>query len=502
MHIRFPHVQGRRLRTVVVTGLLLAAVIVLTRQVEAIRASESPAQIAPSGIVQTVPPITETGVAALSDWDTPFSQALGIHLLQKLDSSGPDAWDWKTHRAVFISSEGPGYGGFVSKVKTPGLTIIDAYTYQVIASQHYDLGYDEYFESHGLGVSPDGKWIYVPTGDLKNRAAGNAGRILIVNAKTLKVDMILSTKSMPHHLKSWTSPEGKGLVMGEDFNAQAIKFGIRPGSGVYVLDPNDNNRVVGGINADSLQANPYLSFASPKGDFFYIGLPPGQSSDPDIGHHLEGMWAVVDTKTWEPVKYYMGGFDPIWTAFSSDGKFAYLCDGGSDEVFKVDTDAKKVIGKARSSVHGGYGCHLGWDETKLWVIEKGEASHNRGKNIGLVDAKLMLPLDNYNTAWLRADHGTLMPDPARNELWVTANSSFEVVVWDMTNNQVKMRIPTPNGGSTHSGAFVWYKADGSGEVLSDQNGTHGEARDAQAKIAAAADAGNPAPVIAVPWHEE
>lgn len=438
---------------------------------------------------------------APEDWETEWSQHLDIHLLAQFDSSGPDAWDREAHPLVFVTTEGPGYGGFLSTVKTPGVVIIDANTKEVVAVQHFELeGVEEYFESHGLGVSPDGNWIYIPSGDTQGRAEGDAGRVLIVNAKTLKLDMVLSTKSMPHHFKAFNHADGRQLVMGEDFNWQAPQFGVRPGSGIYVLDPSDYNRVVGGINADTLQANPYLAFAHPSGQTIWIGLPPGAIRDPDIRHNLEGTWAVVDTTTWEPIKYFVGGFDPIWTAFSANGQFAYLCDGGSDEVWKVDVTALKVIGESRSSVHGGYGCHLGWDETQLWVIEKGEASHNRGKNIGQVDAFLMTPIETFNTGWIRADHGTIHPDPDVNEIWVTANSTFEVVAWNMETKEVTARIAMPNSGSTHSGSFVWYH-DGLGEVLSDQNGTHGKAREAQLAIAEAKGAGTPPNIPVLPYRQ-
>lgn len=435
------------------------------------------------------------------EWATDWSRELEISLISHFDSSGPDAWDREAHPVVFITTEGPGYGGFLSTVTTPGVVIIDAETQEIVAVQHYELeGVTEYFESHGLGVSPDGNWIYIPSGDVQKRGEGFAGRTLVVNARTLKLDMVISTKSMPHHFKAWQHADGRQLVMGEDFNWQAPSFGVRPGSGIYVLDPNDHNRIVGGINAETLQANPYLAFAHPSGSTIWVGLPPGPIRDPDIRHHLEGTWAVVDTTTWEPIKYFVGGFDPIWTAFSANGQFAFLCDGGSDEIFKVDVASLKVVAQARGAVHGLYGCHLGWDETQLWTIEKGEASHNRGKNIGLVDAFLMTPIETFNTGWIRADHGTIHPDPDKNEIWVTSNSSFEVVVFNMETKEVTARIPMPSGGSTHSGSFVWYH-DGIGEVLVDQNGTHGIARETQMAFAEAKGTGNPPNIPVVPYRQ-
>jgi DNA-binding beta-propeller fold protein YncE len=485
--------ENFKTHTIAVLIIIVAALVVVGCNTGASSTASEPQIIIQTGKLE--PAAAPEGP---SGWDTEFSQRLGIKLLASFDSSGDPAWDPAEHPTVFITSEGPGYGGFLSTVTTPGLTIIDADTHEIVATRHYDLGIEEYFESHGLGVSYDGQFIYVPTGVVKAGVmtqpdlggAGESGgvpttdpevdaelpgRWLVINARTLKLHQIIGTRSVPHHAKTFKNAEGQELVLGEDFNWQVGRAYMRPGSGIYVFDPKDDNRVVGGINADSLQGNPYLSFASPSGEFVYIGLPPGPIRDPDIRHKLEGTWAVVSTKDWAPVKYYKGGFDPIWTAFSSDGKFAYLCDGGSDEIFKVDTEEQKIVEASRSSVHGVYGCHLGWDDNNLWTIEKGEASHNRGKNIGLVDVKIMRPLDNWNTEWLRADHGTVHPDPDKNELWVTANSSFEVVVWDMGNSAVKARIPMPNGGSTHSGAFVQYNSDFSGQVVSDQNGLQGPA---------------------------
>lgn len=414
-----------------------------------------------------------------ADWQTKWATWNGIKLLGAYDDSGPAAWDPAQHPNVFITSMGIGYGGFASTNTHPGLVMIDAATRKVVAYRTYDLGLKTYNESHGLGVSPDGKWIYIPTGDVDKGTQGGAGRTIVVNAKTLKVHQIIQTWGMPHHFKSFTRADGKQLVMGEDFSWRTKSSVTQSGSGLYVLDPADNNKVVGAVNVTQLQARPYLAFASPDGKYFYIGL--SATRDPERTLEAEGSWAVVDTQTYEPRKYYKGGENPIWTAFSPDGKLAYLCDGGSDRVFKVDTVTKKAVGTSRSSVHGAYGCHVGWSPNELWMIEKGESSHNRGKNIGLVDAQLMQPIDNYNTGWIRADHGTVNPDQKANELWVTANSTFEVAVWNMGLKKITARIPMPLGASTHSGAFVNYKADFSGQVLSDQNGLQGPALEAQKK---------------------
>jgi len=95
-------------------------------------------------------------------------------------------------------------------------------------------------------------------------------------------------------------------------------------------------------------------------------------------------------------------------------------------------------------------------------------------------------MDQIYTGCVRGDHGSLHPDPDANELWISCNASFEVVVFDLDLKEVTARIPLPNGGSTHSGAFVHYP-DGwraPGVTVSDHNGLQGDALAAKRKLMA------------------
>ncbi len=414
-------------------------------------------------------------------WDTPFAVRLDVQLLGQYDSSGPAAWDAAKHPLVYVTTNGGGYGGFFSGTNSPGVAIIDANTYEVVVEKQFLLdGVDgkKHAEDHGIGVSPDGNWIYLPTADM-NKPVAERGRLLVIDAKSLKVHQVIQTAANPHHVKVVDYYDGqatKDLVLVEMFNWNNPGGG--PGSGVFVMDPLDDNRVVGGFRSEDVQANPYLAFPHPDGRHLFVGLPPGPIGDPDIKHHAEGWVAVIDMSTWKPVDFYLAGYDPIWTAFTADGKYAYVTDGGSDEIFKIDNVEQKEAGTSRSSVHGAYGGHLNWNETRLFTVEKGEASHNRGKTLGLVDPVAMKPVDNYEMHCLRGDHGLLHPDPARNELWVSYNSNFRDVVFDMAKLEIKTTIT--HSGSSHNGAFVRYAVAGdgawSGELLSDQSGFHGSAR--------------------------
>jgi hypothetical protein len=182
---------------------------------------------------------------------------------------------------------------------------------------------------------------------------------------------------------------------------------------------------------------------------------------------------------------------PVWVNYTSDQKFAYITGARNSIVMKLNIEAGKVVTEQRAGVDGPYGNHFGWDDRYIYTIGKGEESHNRGKMVGIVDADTMeIPdsraMDQIYTGCIRGDHGTLHPDPEANELWISCNASFEVVIFDLDLREVTGRIPLPNGGSTHSGAFVSYPDgwDKPGENLSDMNGLHGSALELKRRIVA------------------
>ena len=421
--------------------------------------------------------------SADDNWATPLATKLGVALEKSFDSSGPDAWDPKKHPLVFVTTEGPGYGGLLSGVTLPGIAIVDADSREVVTSQHYDVlawGWKNVFEDHGVGVSPDGKWIYLPTGEGTFGTMG-FGRLLIINARTLKLDKVLHTNGNPHHVKVLNTPDGHHYVMSYGW-----------GQPLFVLDPAQDNKVVGGLDFNDIGIDTYLYFASPDGQEIIAG---GRFRDNAARKDTFGNIMVrISTKDWRvtgtiPIQEST----PVWVAFSADDKYAYFTGAVTSRVFKYDRKADKIVGVARAGVEGPYGAHFGWNDRDLYVIGKGEESHNRGKVVGFIDTTLMekseRPVDQFVTNCIRGDHGTLHPDPDANELWISCNSSFEVVVFDLDQKQVTKRIPMPNGGSSHSGAFVKY--DGwSGDVLSDQNGLHGSALKKKRELLGIRDVGS------------
>ena len=428
-------------------------------------------------IVQVSNPEAQPAAGAPpSGWDTEWSQKIGLRLLSTFDSSGDAAWDPSEHPDVYFTTMGPGYSSILSGENTaPGLAIFDARTKELVASRTYDLGVDTYFEPHGMGVSMDGRWAYVPTGVSAGFGDVGTGRFMVIDTRTLKIAQLIATPAAPHHAKTFVDSEGNDRVILYTFRGHFA-----------VLDPNDNNRVVGSWDSGTLSGNGYLAFANPSGRYIFVTVrpPSGMGSDGGV--------AVIDTKTWRVVKN-IGTHDPspIWVEFTADGKFAFVSNGHHSSIAKIRTQGApptwELTGITQAGTAGPYGLRLNWDETQLWASGKGEGSHNRGQSIGLADP-IRMPVSwgtpgEYPTGCLRNDHGTLNPVD-KSELWLSCNSTFETVVWDMDSRVVADRIPMPLDASTHSGSFVRYGPDFSGVVLSDQNGLHGIARQEQARIAA------------------
>lgn len=433
-----------------------------------------------SGVAAEVKPASAKQKAA---WETEWSRKVGVSLEYQFDSSGPDAWDSKEHPTVFITTEGPGYGGLLSGVTLPGLAIIDADTREVVAQANYDVlswGWKNVFEPHGLGVSPDGQWIYLPTGEGSFMTMGeHAGRFLVINARTLKIDKVIKLQGQAHHASAYRTPDGDQRV---------ILYGwSQP---MFVLDPDDDNRAVGSISHQEQGSEGYLYFASPDGDQI-IGTGRYRSFDMRKQLADNPIW-IIDPEEWKVLKWIkVPDSAPVWVSYTVDGKDAYITGARGSIIMHVDMEAEKFVAEQRAGVDGPYGNHFGWDDRIIYTIGKGEESHNRGKMLGMVDTATMeIPgsraMDQVYTGCVRGDHGTLHPDPDANELWISCNASFEVVVFDLDLKEVTARIPLPNGGSTHSGAFVHYPDgwDAPGATVSDHNGLQGDALAMKRRIVA------------------
>lgn len=440
----------------------------------------------PGTIVQAGQLQPAAAAAAPTGWDTEESIRGGLRLVATYDSSGPDAWDVKAHPTVYMTSEGRGYNHRPSATnQLPGVQVIDAYTKKVVASALFELGGEPTRQPHGLGTSPDGKWVYIGFSQ-KSTDGKNQNWTLIINARTLKLDKVVEHTGGQnlHHIMSFQDWEGRDRVV--------LEYGFGSNGGPhFILDPTDNNRVAKAITIEDVgykMGHPFLT-VDPTGKFLYTSLvaPPWREH-----LHNTGGIGKINLETGAVTVIPFTGDHPIGVVHTADGKFTYVADGEGSYVYKIDNEKNEVVGSTSAAVAGPYGLALNWDETELWVVGKGEGSHNTGGVLGLIDTKTFQPSREYNQPFnlggATMDHAFLHPDPDVNELWVASAGTWETIVFDLNTKEVKARIPSPNGGDTHSGAFVKYSADWAGEVLADHGGPHKAMYETRLKIAQAAAA--------------
>jgi DNA-binding beta-propeller fold protein YncE len=440
--------------------------------------NSAPASVVQAGVLQPAP----AGEQA-SGWDTAESLRGGLQLVATYDSSGPDAWNAAKHPLVFITSEGRGYGHRASKTNEhPGVQIIDTTTKETVGSALFDLGGEPTRQPHGLGISPNGKWLYIGTADKKDGAERQL--TLIINARTLKLDKILAHKGGQnlHHVMSFVNYEGKDVVV--------LEYGFGSDGGPhFLIDPNDDNRVTKALTIEDIgykMGHPFLT-TDPTGKFLYISLVA-----PAWREQLNNTAGIakVDMETWDVTVIPYTGNHPIGIVHTADGKFTYVADGEGSRIYKIDDELNEVVANTSAGVAGPYGLALNWDETELYVVGKGESSHNTGGVLGLISTKDFRPSRDINQpiniGGAIIDHATPNPDIESNELWVTSSGTWETIVFDMKTKTVKARIPTPNGGDTHSGGFIRYNADFTGELLVDHGGPSRSLYAKRAELAAKA----------------
>ena len=455
------------------------------------------AAVAPTQVVQAGQLAPPPAGAQPTGWDTTESLRGRLKLLATYDSSGPDAWDAAAHPLVYFTSEGVGAnpkGG----TRMSGVQVIDAYAKNVIASALFDLGGEVTQPPHSVGISPDGRWLYI--GQMHRLpAAEETTVLLIINARTLKLEMTLEGPRVDwfHHITGFKDWQGRDRVM--------VSFGRSPGGGPhYLLDPHDKNRVARAITIEDIGykiGHPYPT-VDPTGRFVYVSVfaPPWRTQN----HNTAGI-AKLNLETGAVTIIPFVGDNPIGMAHTADGRFTFVNDSHGSEVYKIDDTSNTVVGKTSAGVAGPYGLAMNWDQTLLYSIGKGEGGHNIGSVVGVTEAQSLRPARSLfhslpiylGGSASSVDHGILHPDPEVNELWISNMNGWETIVLDLATHKVTSYIPTPNGGDTHSGGFVRYSPDWTGELLSDMGGPKGEMLEIMRQRAAAGGAPTTSPPPAV-----
>ncbi len=437
------------------------------------------AAVAPVSIIQAgelgAPP---EAVPIGSGWETAEAIRGGMSLYADYDSSGPDAWDVAASPLVYFTSEGVGANpnpATEDSEMLPGIHVIDAYTKEVVASALYDLG-EMTRTPHGAGVSPDGKWAYVGTGVTVNDTQQLL--LLVINARTLQLHKVLAYpgSSFVHHHAAYTDAEGNDRVI------VVVNRGPQ-----FFLDPNDDHKVWRAITSEDVPMightyptlDPTNTYFYQSMDQTYYGNSHGEAGVTKIDmandYDLErGRGGYLDsTRIWG----LGAGGRPIGFAHTADGKFTYVVDGHNSYIYKIDNELNEVVGATSAGVVGPYGICLNWDETRAFIVGKGESSHNRGAVLGILDTDRMRQARDVHQMpiWLggsasSVDHCALHPDPEVNEIWISNMNGWDTIVMDAGTYEVTDHILTPNGGDTHGMAFVRYESDWTGELLVDMGG--------------------------------
>jgi DNA-binding beta-propeller fold protein YncE len=419
--------------------------------------------------------------AQQDNWTTETARRMGLRLVESRNAAGPPAYPVQAGDLLFFTNVGTSYG---AKNPKNSVVVIDATTKKPIAVSDLEPAWSEKWTSHGVGVSPDGRYVYLP--GMAPAAASNPGSLLILDGRSLKIYQIVTSPAQrPHHIKNFEDWMGRRRVLVEDFNWLGQgQMAAEHGTGFYVMDPMDNNKVVGGMTPGDLRGTPYAGFTAPDGRYLYYSMPGPEFR---LAHELRGWMAKIDMQTWKLVQNLPMGAYPIWTVFSRDGRFAWTTQAGDAKVLKVERgkagEFDRVVGEARTGP-GPYGLAISVDERELWVADKGEgvAPSQRKTTVTVIDTATNQVKHAIDTRCVTNDHVIASPDGT--EMWATCNASHEIVVLDTKTYQVKARIPMPNQGDSHGGTFVYYTKGPSGvvaEVVGDQNGLHGSARDAARK---------------------
>jgi len=406
-------------------------------------------------------------------WTTPEAQRLGIRLIETRDPSGPPAYPANPADLLFFTNSGTDYG---SKNARNSVVVINAKTKRPIAVSDLDPKYVQDYGSHGIGLSPDGRYAYLPNLEAINSAGSKTpNATLVLDARTLKIYQVIASGGTPHHAKAYHDRQGRPRVFVEDWTWNTPTSN---GKAFYVLDPTDNNKVVAGMTATEIRGGTYTGFTTPDSRYLYFSVPPPYRGE--LINAVQGWVAKIDMESWRVVQAIPMKRFPLWTVFSKDGRWAWASSAAEETVAKIQRgttpqERDRVVAEVKTGP-GPYGLRLSIDDRELWVADKGELGPKNGTTITVIDTETNQVKRTLATNCIRNDHIVLSPDGA--EMWATCNASHEIVVIDAKTYAITHRIPMPNGGDSHGGVFVQYGgASGkvTAEVVSDINGLQGSA---------------------------
>lgn len=452
-------------RSVALALVVLLGVIITTRQVQLAAlpaeaqnrpAAQAPAnqptqgQAAPGQNAQQGSAGPTTDLLKLMGVNQPD---YGIKITQTFDASGKPAYETKGGDLLFFTNASVSYNSTADK---PMIVVINAKTRKIIALADIDIP----STPHGITLSPDARYIYLPSGfsiGVGGRRGGSAPTA-IIDAKTLKLAALINTGGETHH----TQVVADKYVMFDSF------AGPLP---IFLLDPT-TNKVVRGIPAGDFKGNPYIGFASPDGKFIYVTVRPGIARDAS-GREIDGWLSKINADTMQQVATFPVGPGPVWTAITQDGKTGYVSLSLTNKLVKLDLQTGKILGVAPTG-RGPYGIRLSPDEKIAYVANKGEGQGQKGASFSAIDTNTMSVIREQLSCpdgLCQADHIVLSPDG--KELWIS-NNLGSITIFDRESLKMLDNVQTPKLADPHGGTFVQIAPDNrSAKVVADIGGPHG-----------------------------
>lgn len=367
----------------------------------------------------------------------------------------PSTFNPKPGDLVFVTNASISYN---SQAKFPWVIIIDAKTKKIVAGAEIP---EITTSPHGVGVSPDATKIYLPAGsalpNFQTAIDGTRfkGGVTVIDMKTLKTVQQIDTKDAPHHIQV----VGDKYVMVDAWGTSQVLF---------LLDPNDNNKIIKEFDAKAFGGRPYIGFSSPDEKYIYMTVRPEPGSD-----HKEAWISRVSLTDWSVEKVADVGGGAVWTAFSRDGQYAYVTEPEEDRLAKVDLLTGKVVGRSATG-RGPYGVNVSPDETTLLVVSKGEGGRGqRGGSFVTIEADTMRLLQEVPACLAfvcQPDHAIISPDG--KEYWINNNMGY-VDVFDIATMDLLAEMTMPLLADPHGGVFVQFDKDGKGHVVMEPGGPRG-----------------------------
>jgi DNA-binding beta-propeller fold protein YncE len=408
----------------------------------------------------------------------------GISVAQTFDASGKPAYETKPGDLLFFTNASVSYNSTADK---PMVIVIDAKARKIVAVADIDMP----STPHGITLSPDARYIYIPSGPLAGggggRAAGFFGAFgaptAVIDARTLKLAAFINTGGSTHHAQVYADK----YILLDSF------AGPVP---IFLVDP-ATNRVVRAIPTGDFNGRPYIAFPSPDGKFLYVTVRPGINRDAS-GREIDGWLAKVDAETMQIVGTFPVGPGPVWTAITQDGKTGYVTLGPTNRLVKLDLETGRILGIAPTG-RGPYGIRLSPDEKIAYVANKGEGGNGqKGATFAAIDATNMTIIREQLSCpdgLCQADHIVLSPDG--KELWIS-NNMGSISIFDRATLKMLATIQTPKLGDPHGGTFVQVAADNrSAKVVADIGGPHGGVSPYTPPAAAAATTAEPSNAVSI-----